>query len=38
LAICARIGNIIAAEVVQHIGARSDRSLKNLIESKLERS
>ena len=36
LARCARIGNIIAAEVIQHMGARSDRSLKNLIASKLE--
>ena len=35
MARCARIGNIIAAEVVQHMGARSDRSLKDLIALKL---
>ena len=35
LARCAHIGNIAAAEVIQHIGARPDRPLKELVEAKL---
>lgn len=35
LARCAHIGNIAAAEVIQHIGARPDRPLKELLEAKL---
>ena len=35
LASCAHIGNIAAAEVIQHIGARPDRPLKELLEAKL---
>ncbi len=35
LATSARIGGIAAAEVISHIGARTDGSLKDLIEEKL---
>ncbi len=35
LARCAHIGNIAAAEVIQHIGARPDRPLKELVEARL---
>jgi sugar/nucleoside kinase (ribokinase family) len=35
LARCAHIGNVAAAEVIQHMGARPDRPLKDLVAAKL---
>ena len=35
LATCARIGNVAAAEVIQHMGARPDRPLKELVDARL---
>ena len=35
LNLCGRIGGICAAEVISHLGARPDVSLKNLVEEKL---
>ncbi len=35
LARCAHIGNVAASEVIQHMGARPDRPLKELIETRL---
>jgi len=35
LDICARLGGIAAAEIISHVGARSDVSLKELVEKKL---
>ena len=35
LDVCGRIGGICAAEVISHLGARPDVSLKNLVEEKL---
>ncbi|NQU55770.1 MAG: adenosine kinase [Rhodospirillales bacterium] len=35
LDICARLGGIAAAEIISHVGARPDTSLKELVEKKL---
>lgn len=33
---CARLGSICSAEIISHVGARPDVSLKNLIEEKMQ--
>ena len=35
LARCAHIGNVAASEVIQHLGARPDRPLKELVDARL---
>lgn len=35
LDVCARLGGICSAEIISHVGARPDVSLKNLIEEKI---
>jgi sugar/nucleoside kinase (ribokinase family) len=35
MARCAHIGNVAAGEVIQHLGARPDRPLKELVQAKL---
>ncbi|MEK9722242.1 MAG: PfkB family carbohydrate kinase, partial [Rhodospirillaceae bacterium] len=35
LARCAHIGNVAAGEVIQHLGARPDRPLKDLVAARL---
>ena len=32
---CAHIGNVAASEVIQHMGARPDRPLKDLVAARL---
>jgi sugar/nucleoside kinase (ribokinase family) len=36
LDVCARLGGICSAEIISHVGARPDASLKNLVEEKIK--
>ena len=36
LDVCARLGGICSAEIISHVGARPDTSLKNLVEEKIK--
>ena len=36
LDVCARLGGICSAEIISHVGARPDVSLKNLVEEKIK--